>query len=239
MVNLEYIKNPFTDDYLYSFECFRNEKKFYDCVARKIVDCNDVFENLGSSFYTYLLTGNNNEWIGYVLFHNSDLINGYIKNIEVELRKLLLRLKEIICDVKIIETINLLLKELNNHEFSSTVCLNELEDKIKFLHDSCIKKNEKSTICFSEYYANVFNYLYNFNEYYYLDIVIGLPLDTKINEIELRYYGFIKEVYSNIEKLVKEKFKDIPIVLKNTDSELWLINNEQQKTKVLDKKDIA
>ena len=54
------------------------------------------------AYLSSLLTGNNNEWIGYVLFHNSDLINGYIKNIEVELRKLLLRLKEIICDVKII-----------------------------------------------------------------------------------------------------------------------------------------
>lgn len=239
MVSLKYIENPFTDDYLFSFECFRNEKKFYDCIGRKVINNDDVFENLGSSFYTYLLIGDNDEWIGYILFHNDDLIKRYIDVVEVELRKLLLGLKWKIRNKKIIEKINILFKELNNRKFSDTVNLNSLKESIELLNILCINEDSKNSIYFSEYYSNIFTYLYSFEEYYYLDIVIGLPLNVKTNEIESKYYGFIREAYHNVEELIKEEFNDIPIVLKNVNSMLYLLNNCEQKVKLLEKKDIT
>lgn len=236
MVNLKYIENPFTDDYLYSFECFRNEKLFYNCVDRRIVSSNNSFENLGSSFYTYLITGDSGEWIGYVLFHNVDFINGYINNIKLELEKLLLKLKQSITDNKVLKDIDLLLDDLYHNKYSDTTSLSLLEEKIQLLKSSCTNEKNQIYDYFREYEANNFMYLYNFDNYYYLDIIIGLNLDTKKEDIELKYYGFIREVYQRVEELILDKFIDIPIVLKSSDSTLCLINHEQLKIKSLVKR---
>jgi len=239
MVNLKYIKNPFTDDCLYSFDCFSKEKNFYDCIGHTNIKYNDVFENLGSSFYTYLLVGDNEEWIGYILFHNAEYVNSYIKTVQSELKKLLSSLIGIVKDKKILEDIYILLKDLNNNQYNKTTELSRLEKEIKILNSRCRQENEITSICFNEYNNNIFNYLYSFDEYYYLDIVIGLPLDTKTEEVESKYYGFISETYSIVEKIIRESFYNIPIILKNTNSTICIIDSEESKIKILDKKDIA
>lgn len=239
MVNLKYIENPFTDDYLVSFQYLRNEKLFYDCVNRRILDSNSVFENLGSSFYTYLLTNEWGEWIGYILFHNIDCVDGYINVVQLELERLLLNLKKVIIGETNIDSINKLMKSLKEHRYSDTLHLSELKEEVSLLNNSCVDENRKTLSYFSDYYSNTFNYLYNFKEYYYLDIVIGLSFDSKKDNIESIYYGFISETYKKVENLINDKFNNIPIILKNTNSSLYLVNNEPVKIKFLDKKNIA
>ena len=233
MVNLKYVENPFTDDYLYSFECFRNEKLFYNCIDHKPISPSSLFENLGSSFYTYLLTGDNGEWIGYVLFHNADIVNGYINNINIELEKSLLKLKQAITDDKVLKDINLLLKDLYNNKYSDTTSLSPLEERIELLKNSCTYDKDPIYDYFCDYVSNNFMYLYNFNYYYYLDIVIGLSLSTRKVDIESKYYGFIREVYQKVEELILNKFSNVPIILKNGNSILYLVTDEQRKIKSL------
>lgn len=233
MVNLKYVENPFTDDYLASFEYFRSEKLFYDCISRKIINSNDVFDNLGFSFYTYLLTGDSGEWIGYVMFHNEDLVNGYLETVQLELKKLLLKLKNIIKSEKVLDDINKLLVELNNCLFSTTVSLSKLEDRLNILRDGCVNENNENNSCFKEYYSNISKYLYDFDKYYYLDIVISLPLNVEKGKIEANYYGFVREVCNDVEKLIQDKFNSIPIFLKSMNSEFSLINDNNCQAKVL------
>lgn len=226
MINLKYIENPFTNNYLESFEYFSNEKLFYDCIARQVVTSEDVFENLQFSFYTYLLTSSSNEWIGYVLLYNYDLINGYLKTVTSEFEKLLLTLKQRINNNKTNLVIDELLLKLYNYEFSDTTTLNKLNEYINNLKTISIEINQKLISIFDQYNHNIQNYLDNYKIYYNLDIVIALSLSTNKKTIETTHYEFIKEVYEKVEILIKDNFNHIPIVLKNNNTYVICTDNK-------------
>lgn len=224
MIKLNFIENPFTDDYLYSFDFFSNEKLFYDCIKRKRISDFDVFENLGSSFYTFMIVGDNNDWLGYVLFYNHDFLEGYLKKYCSELKLLLEKLKTFTFDNTILNIVDDLLKIKS----IDTTCLSKLNEKVDFLKDACVG-NDNILSLFCDFYNSISNYIKEFKEYYYLDIAIGLPLDTKEKQIENLYYGFIREVYCEVEKLINDSFKDIPIILSSNNYQ-FLFNNEKVKS---------
>jgi len=227
VVSLKYVENPFTDDYLASFYYFQEEKAFYDCLIDEFLLSDEVFRNLDGSFYTYLLTGDSGEWIGYVLLYNHELVNGYLEVVQLELERLLLKLKNIVVN----DNIDRLLNDLRNGVFSSTSNLSLLREELSLLKVTlgCDKVNTY----FDDYDNNVLDYLASFKEHYYLDIVVGLPLGTRRDEVKLDYLDFINEAFKLVDEIIIDKFSNIPIFKSN--KELY---TDYQKVKKIDK-DIA
>ena len=227
MIKLDFIDNPFTDDYLYSFNIFSDEKLFYDCIRRKKISNYDVFENLGSSFYTFMIVGDNNDWLGYVLFYNNDFLQSYLKYYYFELKLLLERIKFFTFDSNILNIVYDFIDDLLKIKSIDTTYLSKFNERIDFLKNACVGNDDILSL-FCDFSNNISDYIKEFKEYYYLDIAIGLPLDTKEKQIENLYYGFIREVYCEVEKLINDYFKDIPIILSNN-SYQFLFNNEKVK----------
>ena len=76
MVHLKYVDNLFDEKMMYSISKFHDERSFYDCISREFLN-DQAFQHLEHTFYMYFLTGDAGEWIGYVLFSNENLIQGY------------------------------------------------------------------------------------------------------------------------------------------------------------------
>lgn len=82
---------------------------------------------------------------------------------------------------------------------------------------------------FLDYWKKLGDYLENLPKYFYLNVVIALPIEDEIrfysdsmnsnlniNQLaELKYYGFIREALMRVEDEINQKFSDIPIFLEN------------------------
>ena len=225
MVHLTYIDNPFQEDIFNSISCFSYEKDFYDCINRKFLDMG--FEHLENTFYTYLLTGDSGEWIGYVLFSNEHRVHGLYHH-----------------------AYNKLLEILDNNCIGVTN-INIIKDRLKtcLSNSSFLKQADEVLVKLSnyidadiieDYYNSLQEFLVCYPDYFYLDVVIGLPLDEKykllaenhnslLNPnllVESKYYGFIQEVLSQVDSLIKSDFNNIPIFLREDDYNVFLINDK-------------
>lgn len=229
MVNFDKIDNPFTDDMLYSIDCFRDGRKFYDCVGRKFIDNDSAYENLQYSFHTYFLTGNDREWIGYILFHNADYVKGYINLVNQELKLLLGRLKTNINNSLIVNKIISLELRLNENYFYKNTNLSFLEEELEELFSKCYVLNKNIKDIFLDYYSKINRYFEEYNMSYDVDVFITLPVNTEDMIVEEKYYGFIGEVYSKLEKLIIEDFSDIRINFTNDRNIVSIVNDSHNK----------
>ena len=236
MVHLTYIDNPFQEDIFNSISCFSYEKDFYDCINRKFLDMG--FEHLENTFYTYLLTGDSGEWIGYVLFSNEHRVHGLYH-----------------C------AYNKILEILDNN-YTGDIDVNLIKERLKtcLSNNSFLKQVDEVLVKLSnyidpaiieDYYNSLQEFLACYPDYFYLDVVIGLPLDEKnkllaenpnslLNPnllVEAKYYGFIQEVLSQVDGLIKSDFNNIPVFLREDDYNVFLINdkfnNENNQVKQL------
>lgn len=78
MVHLKCIDNPFTEKVMMNISKFCDERSFYDCINRRFLN-DQAFQHLEHTFYMYALTGDCEEWIGYVLLSNENRVNGYFR----------------------------------------------------------------------------------------------------------------------------------------------------------------
>lgn len=290
MICLKYVDNPFDDQMMNSISCFSEEKSFYDCVNRRFLD-EQAFQHLEHSFYTYFLTGDCGEWIGYVLLSNENRVNGYYrfafqKTLDLlkdfrnkfgnsvnakaldYLEKLINKnsgspgicvfLEEAIISLKkmvILENLNSFysvmgglidnetlekLKDfmLSNYNISDiSVIVEELFSKLNQLKVSSVQIIDQMI---SDYYLQLQQYLVQFPNYLYLDVVIALPKEEKIsiqkenrgsnlnvNQLaELKYYGFIAETFAKVEEEIQQNFNNIPIFLGEENKNVFLVNAE-------------
>lgn len=237
MVHLKYV-DPFEEKMMNSISCFSEERSFYDCINRRFLQ-EQAFQNLEYSFHTYFLTGDSNEWIGYVLFFNSDLIEGYSQLVYQETLVLLQYFQEEFGNE---ENYHLFekLKKLIMIEKQSTRLNPLMEDIISALSSLEVSDTSVQLEMLSNYHKKLQDYLNEFPDYYYLDIVISLPLEEenylkRENEgsdlnvdllAERKYYGFIQEVLSKVEKVIEQNFKDTPILIKQKSDKIIFANRE-------------
>lgn len=228
MVHLTYIDNPFEKDTFSSISDYAFEQSFYDCINKKFLD--DSFKNLEYAFHTYMLTGDHNEWIGYVMFSNEyfltglryhayNIIKNMINNLNLDAKtidKLLNMLEESKDKAVVFSTINSIFEILTKY-FSM-----DFVDELKCKYYASLND-------VNDYYVN----------FYVLDVVISLPGDEKIrlrNEnkesyldidslAERKYYGFIQETLALVEKEISEKFKNIHIILNREGEYAFLIDS--------------
>lgn len=285
MVNLKYIENPFEEKIMNSIAYFSEEKSFYDCVNRKFLS-GEAFQHLENTFYTYLLTGDSKEWIGYVLFSNEDRVNSYyqyayqitlylLHHIRTKYVDELKHLEKLMHDSEdtfdkrmVVEEVLFSLKKISVLNFLESL-ESELayrENKMELINlKTIIEKDSnprnmmtivdkvfsllvnlgvKDCCCMNNmllnYQDKLQNYLENFPNYFYLDIVIALPKEEEIylqkenNNFslnvdllaELKYYGFIQEVFNKVEKVIQQRFKNIPILVKRENEDIYLVNSE-------------
>lgn len=237
MVHLKYV-DPFEGKMMNSISCFSEERSFYDCINRKFLD-DQVFQNLEYSFHTYFLTGDSNEWIGYVLFSNSDLVEGYSQFVYQETFMLLQHFQNEFENEKNQVLFEKLRKLINAEEQSNR--MNPLvEDIISVLSNLEVSDTSTKLEMISDYNKKLQDYLSEFPDYYYLDIVIALPSEEEIylkreNKdshlsvnllAERKYYGFIQEVLAKVEKEIQQHFPDTPILIKQEDDQVIFINRE-------------
>lgn len=229
MIRLKCIDDPFETHFFNSIVCFADEHDFYDCVGREFLPVS-AFAHLEHTFNMYLLIGDSNEWIGYVLLYNDDLINGYKNFAFSKLLYLLGDIDNLIFDVKsrkkLSEIRNLLYQNRESPNFLSL-----LYDSISSLRD--ISDSMQADDIITEYYYQLNNYLKMAPKYLYLDVVIALPKDEKIINInkndnvnllmENKYYGFISETMALIEAEINRNFSNTPIFLQNG-SEMYAVN---------------
>ena len=225
MVHLTYIDNPFQEDIFNSISFFSYEKDFYDCINRKFLDIG--FEHLENTFYTYLLTGDSGEWIGYVLFSNEHRVHGLYRSAYNKILEIL--------DNNYIGDIDInIIKDRLKTCLSSSSFLKQVDEVLVKL------SNYIDTDIIEEYYNSLQEFLVCYPDYFYLDVVIGLPLDEKnkllaenpnslLNPnllVEAKYYGFIQEVLSQVDGLIKSDFNNIPVFLREDDYNVFLINDK-------------
>lgn len=209
-MNLKYIDNPFENEIFNSINCFAWEKSFYDCINRKFLG-DFAFKNLEYTFYMYLLTGDNNEWIGYVLFSNVDRVIGFnhfaFSQFLTLLADISLVVNSSIYTSEFTEIENEIFKNIDSSNFVSI-----LNQAILYLKE--IVGSSRIDDIISEYYYQLDSYLQNFPEYLYLDIAICLPDSNDANLlVETKYYGFIRETLELVDKEIRNKFFNIPILL--------------------------
>lgn len=236
MVHLKFI-DPFEEKMAYSISCFSEERTFYDCIQRKFL-VDQPFEHLEYAFYTYLLTGDSDEWIGYVQFFNPTLITAYYHFAYQETLALLNKF----CTYFKTKNNYLLfdkLKRLLIVEKDSTHISILLEKTITELKNLIVIDCDKKEKMFSTYYHRLNNFLENFPKYYYLDVVISLPLEEQFSLekenketrlscdllAERKYYGFIQEVLSIVEKEIEKNFNNTTILVKK-DDEIISVNTK-------------
>lgn len=238
MVHLKKI-DPFEGEIAYSISCFSDERSFYDCINRRFLE-EQPFQNLEYSFHTYLLTGDEDEWIGYVLFSNSDLVTSYFDFAYRESLELLNNFREVFIN----ESNHFLFEKLENLltiEKESTRISLILEEFLMSLNDLEVSNVFLKEKMISSYQERLLEYLKKFPDYYYLDAVISLPLGEQFNLIrenpnsglsinllgEKKYYGFIQEVLSKIEEEIQKQFSDIPILIKQDSNKIIFTNMEK------------
>lgn len=227
MVNLKYVDNPFDEEMMNSISCFSEERCFYDCINRQFLD--EPFEHLEHSFYTYLLTGDKGEWIGYVLFSNENRVNGYFNFACDRMIDLLNYFKIVLGNSFDFEHLEKLIEE-NRDTHCISMILEETLSKLKQI-------SGVSEELLDSYNEDLQKYLFEFPEYFYLDVVITLPVDeivqlkkdfnSNINIlIEQKHPDFISESIKKAQELIKENFKDIPIFLRKDNQTTFLINGQ-------------
>lgn len=238
MVHLKKI-NPFEGEVAYSISCFSDERSFYDCINRKFLEEN-AFQNLEYSFHTYLLTGDEDEWIGYVLFSNSDLVTSYFDFSYHESLNLLNDFRNTFMNTSnysLFEKLEMLLT-VEKHSTHISIILNEFITSLNSLEVFDVSIKEKMI---SSYQERLLEYLKRFPDYYYLDIVISLPLEEpfhlkkenpesslNINLLgEKKYYGFIQEVLFRVEEEIQMNFSDIPILIRQDSHKIIFTNMEE------------
>lgn len=250
VVNLKYIENPFEQNMMHSISCFCEERSFFDCIQHKFLDA-EAFQHLEHTFHMYFLIGDSQEWIGYVLFSNEDLINDYYQFICQKTLNLLDIYKTdfigIINREELERLKTLILK--NDHGTNIGWLLEEISMSFEKMD---IMNNTKASTMFEKYQKELQNYLVQFPKYFYLDIVISLSkeeasdfekesYEKKVDIgqlVESKYYGFIQETFNKVEKEVENHFKDVPILIKRNDKNTLLANDEmlsEDKRKLIKK----
>lgn len=243
MIHLKYIDNPFKEEVFHSISCFSLEKSFYDCINRRFLK-DESFENLGNTFYMYMLTGQFDEWIGYVLFSNADRINSYKDYAYQNYLQLFNALPlQYLTSSKCHEFVK------EQKEFIKDFSLSELDNMTKNIMNTFSIPTVSKKI--ESYYLDLQSYLESFPDYFYLDVVIALPKEEEANLkrefssngyninllVENKYYGFIQETLKLVEDKIEESFIDIPIFLRKDDKSTILVNRNLKKT-LKPKKDI-
>lgn len=225
MVHLTYVENPFETCIFERIIDFYEEKSFYDCINRKFIS--EPFKNLQYTFHMYLLTGDSNDWIGYVLFSNENKVN-FIRNTAIQFLKdkifTLLNEEYFINKVKLNEYIDLLTQSIMKPNLFEIITNILKEIKIYM-------REEEYQNLIKEYELLMEKSLTDFLNYYNLDIVICLEKNAKLtlreenkdsicseNElVEKKYYGFIQETFKLVEQEIIDRFSNSYIVLKNDD----------------------
>lgn len=238
MVHLKRV-DPFEENMMKSISYFSYQRSFYDCINRKFLE-EEAFQNLEYTFHTYLLTGDSNEWIGYILFSNPDLVKSYFEYAYYETIILLDTFQ------KEFENDNNqnIFKKLRNltTKLKKTIRISVIIDEVvAALTDlEVLNSNTKAEIL-SNYHQKLENYFNSFPNYYYLDVVISLPLEEEfilkkenINSIlstnslaERKYYGFIQEVLSKVDDEIQKSFPSIPILIKGYNNKIVFTNTEE------------
>lgn len=236
MIHLKYIDNPFKEEVFHSISCFSLEKSFYDCINRRFLK-DESFENLENTFYMYMLTGQFDEWIGYVLFSNADRINSYKDYAYQNYLQLFNTLPlQYLTSSKCHEFVKA------QKEFIKDFSLPELDNMTKNIMNTFSIPTVSKKI--ESYYLDLQSYLKSFPDYFYLDVAIALPKEEEANLkrefssngyninllVENKYYGFIQETLKLVEDKIEESFIDIPIFLRKDDKSTILVNRNLQKT---------
>lgn len=235
MVHLKYV-DPTEEKMAYSISCFSEEKSFYDCLNREFL-IEEPFYNLEYSFYTYLLTGDTDDWIGYVLLSNPDLVNSYFDFSCKEAMHLLIDFKNKFKNQKnylLFEKLERLLTIEKNSTHVSLI----LEEVIESLNNLNVIDTNFKKKRLEIYQNNLQSFLNDFPKYFYLDVVISLPKEEEIYLMkenknmninllaERKYYGFIQEVLSKVEREIEHNFKDTPILVMHNQNLILPINRE-------------
>ncbi len=242
MVHLEYVENPFTEKMMMKISDFNEQKSFYDCIRRKFLE-DQSFQNLEYTFHMYLLVGDSNDWIGYVLFSNQDKVSKYY---EYSYQQTILLLDSIrsIFDANLHQKLQFLYESLR--ESKNTLyrgyTLQEIVNSLKQLSFSTSDFSSIDNLVHI-YEQNLMEYLYQLPNYFYLDVVIALPEEETLilqrkNQnssidnnllVEEKYYGFIRESLSLVSNEIKKEFHNIPIILKSSDSDFCLNNPDDKQ----------
>jgi hypothetical protein len=174
----------------------------------------------------FSLTGDSDEWIGYILFSNEDRINSYYQEAYHQTRILLEKYKNKYLNLnnkrELERLTNLILNSNNINDIR--LILEKLKSPLTELDQAIINS------MLIDYNNKMDQFLNQLPEYFYLDVVIALPKDEEINLkyenkntdinylVESKYYGFIGESLSLANELIKDNFMDIPILLRNNDN---------------------
>lgn len=244
MVHLTYVENPFDKDFFTSLSKYADEKSFYDCVNKRFVD-EEAFKNLEYGFRMYMLTGDSNEWIGFVLFSNENRVKGLRYHAYNYFLESLDRLKRLIPEKVSEEMIKIVTDQKRQNVLFSTI--DECFEYLSSIVSSSIISSEKDS-----YKKKLDDVLNDFADYMYLDTFISLPKDEKIkirleNEqsdldedqlVEKKYYGFIQETLGLVENLIQNSFDGIHIILKQEGTNIFLVETSsfvenEELTKVL------
>lgn len=217
MVHLTYVENPFEKNIFEKIMNFYEEKSFYDCINRKFIY--EPFKNLQYTFHMYLLIGDSNDWIGYVLFSNENKVD-FVRNNSIQF------IKEKIINIS--SNPNKYLNILDQNIMSPNLfdIISEIIDELK----KELTLEEINNLE-NEYKSIIENSLASYLNYYNLDIVICLEKNEKttlklenkdstnsIDElVEKKYYGFIQETFKLVEEEIKKFYNDSYIVLRNDD----------------------
>lgn len=229
MVHLTYVENPFERNTFEALSNFAYEKSFYDCVNRKFLD--ESFQNLEYTFYMYMLTGDNNEWIGYVLFSNEMLVKGsrYFSY------KFVINSLESINKIYNSDEILQMIQELEQNKDCAIIfeVIENIFDKLENIMD------KSSVDSFRNRFHNNFDlYLKEQCEFYNLDVVISLPLNERTEMrmenndlsninilVEQKYYGFIRETLKLVEDLINRDYSGKQIFLRKDNEIVFMINS--------------
>lgn len=244
MVHLTYVENPFDKDFLTSLSKYAYEKSFYDCINKRFVD-EEAFKNLEYGFRMYMLTGDSNEWIGFVLFSNENRVKSLRYHAYNYFLECLDRQKNLIPEKVSKEMIKTITNQKEQNVLFSTI--DECFEYLSTIIGSSIISLEKQA-----YNEKLDSLLNDFANYMYLDTFISLPKDEKVrirleneksnldeNElVEKKYYGFIQETLGLVENLIQNSFNGIHIILKQEGTNIFLVETSSfvenhELTKVL------
>lgn len=237
MVHLTYVENPFEKNTFEALSNYAYQRIFYDCVNRKFVD--ESFQNLEYTFHMYMLTGDNNEWIGYVLFSNEMLVKGS----RYFAYKFVLNLLESINKIYNSGEIFQMIEKLEQNKERALI-FEIIEDIFKNLTNII---GESSVIEIkNRFYIDFDSYLEEQYEFYNLDVVISLPLNERVEMIksstdsnninilvEQKYYGFIRETLKLVEDLINRDYKGKQIFLRKDNERVFMINSNRVLNKKL------
>lgn len=236
MVHLTYVENPFEKNIIEALSNYAYEKSFYDCVNRKFLD--ESLQNLEYTFHMYMLTGDDNEWIGYVLFSNEMLVKGS----RYFYYKFVLNLLESINKIYNSNEIDQMIQELEQNKDRAIIF--EIIEEIFVKLENIMDKSSVDRIR-NHFYISFDSYFEEQCEFYNLDVVISLPLNERVEMrmasndsnninilVEQKYYGFIRETLKLVEDLINRDYKDKQIFLRKDNEIVFMINSN----KILNKK---